>query len=1082
MPSAYWGTGQALSLLLPETGQEWLLLSVYFVIFFSLLIHDRKNLQHFSVRKWFALLLLIVLALVASQLLPISLPSFFLPLAPEDSVRFSVSLLSAVPTLLAGALLGPGAALLVGMSMGLGNALSRSHQVVDLFHYAFAAWFAAYLMGLRYYGRLYRVLRNTVFSGTVSQGAIALMSGFTEFLLSSDAGLLGRFDLALAAMLYSIIPLLVEGFAGGLIVAAILRAISSRRSSDPLEPAPGQRSLEHYLLTNQVLFGGTVLVIVVAASVVVTTFISTRLVVAEIAAEANLSTALMAGFETEVENNLLEFASNEDASKADGSSLNRMMQDAGHYDQVIIIGDDKQVTAAFPDLEPEGDLTTEEMTAVSDALLHDNSSLVVDSGTNDEPHLSVVVPVAGAEAGEKAVLVGRAKRNSLAKTLEGLHVGERGLSGAIVDLQGVPLVEVGNGDHPWPGIADSGVKPVFVADDYGGETLLEENSVGERQLVYMAPSGNRPWRVAVSVPYEAVLLQALSVAVPLILALVVVAGVFYARLANYSRHLSGSINHLIEASRNISEAGPIVPYASIDRQDEVGELSRALFDMQRGVKRRLDELTLLLSVSRDSSTSFELAESLPVVIHGAMRGTGASGVRCLVLNPAGGRPISFAEGPAADSMDLFDNQLMRMLRQGDILALGAPQAITERLEIEPAADPGIKALYALPLQVEGKFLGVLAVGFRDRRTFSKSDVTLLQSLGRQASVLVQKSYLYTYAEGGRRRLAAVLASTSEAVIVTDQSSRIVVINRAMEDAFDIEMRHVANRLVADVIDSAVLVDALTDSDSRKRDLEVAGKDGRTYLANTSIIINHEKKALGRVAVLHDVTNLKAVDRLKSEFIDNVSHDLRTPLTVLNGYASVLSMMDDLTPDQRLYVDKIMSSVERMIELVETLLDLGRIESGVDVVFDDVDIASLLQDIADEHWLYAHDSGIRLHVNAAQNLPIMRCDPNLVRQAVRNLLMNGFKYAPNSGDMTLAVRLEGHEIWISVRDRGPGIDKKDQMHLFEKFYRVKRHGAGDAKGSGLGLAIVKSIAERHGGHAWCESEPAKGSTFYISLPL
>jgi PAS domain S-box-containing protein len=497
----------------------------------------------------------------------------------------------------------------------------------------------------------------------------------------------------------------------------------------------------------------------------------------------------------------------------------------------------------------------------------------------------------------------------------------------------------------------------------------------------------------------------------------------------------------------------------------------------------MDELSLLLSVSRDSSTSFELAESLPVVIHGAMRGTGASGVRCLVLNPAGGRPIAFAEGPAAESMDLFDNQLMSMLRQGqgDALALGAPKAIIERMAVEYETDLGVKALYALPLQVEGKFLGVLAVGFRDRRTFSRSDIALLESLGRQASVLVQKSYLYTYAEGGRRRLAAVLASTSEAVIVTDQTSRIVVINRAMEDAFDITMRRVAGRAVADVIDSAVLVTALTDSESRKRDLEVVGKDGRTYLANMSTIINHEKKALGRVAVLHDVTNIKEVDRLKTDFIDNVSHDLRTPLTVLNGYASVLSMMDDLTPDQRQYVDKIMSSVERMIELVETLLDLGRIESGVDMVFEEVDITSLLQDIADEHWLYAHDSGIRLHVNAAQDLPLISCDPNLLRQALRNLLMNGFKYAPNSGDMTLAARLEGDELWISLRDRGPGIEKKDQMRLFEKFYRVKRHGAGDAKGSGLGLAIVKGIAERHGGHAWCESEPGKGSTFYISLP-
>jgi PAS domain S-box-containing protein len=590
------------------------------------------------------------------------------------------------------------------------------------------------------------------------------------------------------------------------------------------------------------------------------------------------------------------------------------------------------------------------------------------------------------------------------------------------------------------------------------------------------------WRVAVSAPYEIVLKQALGVSAPLILALVVLAGVFYTRLASYSRNLSGSINELTRTSREIAEGVPVAPHSKLTRQDEIGELGRAILDLQRGVKKRLDELSLLLSVSRESSTSFELADSFPVVIQGALRGTGASAVRALVVNPAGSRLITFTEGPAADGMDILDHKLMSLLRQEDELVLSSPQSIREHLGIDSSSVLSINALYALPLEVEGKFLGVFAVGFRDGRAFSENDASLLQSLARQASVLVQKSYLYTYAEGGRRRLAAVLASTSEAVIVTDQTSRIVVINRAMEEAFSLKMQQVVGRAVADVIGSASLVSALSNKDNDRRDLEVQGVDGRTYIANTSTIINHEGHVQGRVAVLHDVTNLKEIDRLKSEFVDNVSHDLRTPLTILSGYASALSMMDDLSPEQRLYADKILRSVERMIELVENLLDLGRIESGVDLVFEKVDITPLLRDIADEHWLFAHDSGVRLHTRVGEDVPPVRCDRTLLRQAISNLLMNGFKYAPGSGDMTLAAECSGEEVWISVRDRGPGIAKMDQLRLFEKFYRVKRHGAGDSIGSGLGLAMVKGIAERHGGRAWCESEPGKGSTFYISLPV
>ncbi len=104
------------------------------------------------------------------------------------------------------------------------------------------------------------------------------------------------------------------------------------------------------------------------------------------------------------------------------------------------------------------------------------------------------------------------------------------------------------------------------------------------------------------------------------------------------------------------------------------------------------------------------------------------------------------------------------------------------------------------------------------------------------------------------------------------------------------------------------------------------------------------------------------------------------------------------------------------------------------------------------------------------------------QAISNLLANGFKYAPNSGEMTLTAERIGDEVVISVHDQGPGVDGQDQIRLFEKFYRVQRHGSGEVKGSGLGLAIVKTIADRHGGRAWCHSDPDNGSTFYISVPI
>jgi len=172
----------------------------------------------------------------------------------------------------------------------------------------------------------------------------------------------------------------------------------------------------------------------------------------------------------------------------------------------------------------------------------------------------------------------------------------------------------------------------------------------------------------------------------------------------------------------------------------------------------------------------------------------------------------------------------------------------------------------------------------------------------------------------------------------------------------------------------------------------------------------------------------------------------------------------------------------MSALVEDLLDLGRIEAGVFLLQDYIDPRELLESVAEETAGQAAAQGLRLKIMAAEDLPAIYGDASLIQRAVANLVNNATKYAPNTGVVTMRAEHEGEEIVFSVQDHGPGIEAKDQVRLFEKFYRVKTKGQEIVKGSGLGLAIVKSIVERHGGRVWCGSQPGKGSTFYFSLPL
>jgi PAS domain S-box-containing protein len=414
--------------------------------------------------------------------------------------------------------------------------------------------------------------------------------------------------------------------------------------------------------------------------------------------------------------------------------------------------------------------------------------------------------------------------------------------------------------------------------------------------------------------------------------------------------------------------------------------------------------------------------------------------------------------------------------------LESPQAISEALGLPEMDDLPVAALLALPLHAKDRFQGVMWLGFRSPHPFSETERNLLQTLAGQAAVLVDNARLYATAEGGRRRLTAVLDSTADAVIVTDRTQRVLLVNRAMEHLFQMKGQEVNGRPVGDVLDVPALVEALTNQAERQPNREIPLADGRVFYSSISTILNNDGQVMGRVAVLHDITHLKEIDAMKSDFVSTVSHDLRSPLTFMRGYATMLPMVGELNDKQQEYVDKIMGGIDQMSKLVNDLLDLGRIESGVKLRNQAIEVGPLLSELASEYWQHAHLSGIKLEVAVRPPNLVLLADKPLLRQALTNLLSNAIKYAPDSGPLQLGAEQVNSEVIFSVRDHGPGIPEQDQMRLFERFYRVKERGTEGVKGSGLGLAIVKSIAERHGGRTWCHSKRGEGSTFYLAIPL
>jgi signal transduction histidine kinase len=201
-----------------------------------------------------------------------------------------------------------------------------------------------------------------------------------------------------------------------------------------------------------------------------------------------------------------------------------------------------------------------------------------------------------------------------------------------------------------------------------------------------------------------------------------------------------------------------------------------------------------------------------------------------------------------------------------------------------------------------------------------------------------------------------------------------------------------------------------------------------------------------------------------------------------GYATMLPMVGDLEPKQQEYVGKILGGIEQMSVLVEDLLDLGRLDAGVDLTLIRLRMEEIIESVVEEYRQPASVAGLSLHTEIAGNLPAVRGDAALIRQAVANYVSNAIKYAPRSGKLVIRAIAGRDEVVIAVIDRGPGVPQKDRLRLFEKFYRVDQPGKERIRGSGLGLALVKSIADRHGGRAWCESEAGQGSSFFLAIPI
>ena len=383
----------------------------------------------------------------------------------------------------------------------------------------------------------------------------------------------------------------------------------------------------------------------------------------------------------------------------------------------------------------------------------------------------------------------------------------------------------------------------------------------------------------------------------------------------------------------------------------------------------------------------------------------------------------------------------------------------------------ISVLAAIATGLLGTWIGIAIARRRARMTPRRTTVEMSR-MSRRVTEL----------ETERARMAAILSGMVEGVLVVDGEGRLRLVNDAARRMLNLESDLVGRHYVEAVRQPGVvrqLGAALRGEQGAPIEVPLGAAEApRIFRAQAT----PATASGGAVLVLHDISDLRRIDRVRRDFVANVSHELRTPLTAVRGYVEAL-LEDSAESDQRKkFLEVIDRHTARMERLVRDLLRLARLDALQErVELRPIEPASLFHSVSSDLSERIDRKRIQVDVRIDSAAETIEADTTKMHDVLRNLMENAVNYAPDGGRIELGARLDGERVLLTVGDDGPGLPETDLERVFERFYRVDKSRTQDPGGTGLGLSIVRHLVELHGGRVKADNRKEGGAVFTISLP-